>query len=222
MEQQHSETDLKNIAKQLSCPEGEHGVKTGEMMHTSNIGMTSSAINALDLQNNDTVLEIGHGNGGHIAQLLSQAENIHYFGADISATIIAEAEKINRDLIAGEKVHFKLTDGIILPFNENRFDKIFTVNTIYFWQNQREYLTEIKRTLKLNGTVVICFADKTFMQTLPFTPYGFKLYEVEGVKGLLENVGFTVVNILSKTEQIKSKTGEQVERKYHVVVASIK
>ncbi|MEH3115332.1 class I SAM-dependent methyltransferase [Pedobacter terrae] len=222
MEQQHSEADLKNIAKQLSCPEGEHGVKTGEMMQASNIGMTSSAINALDLQKNETVLEIGAGNGGHIAQLLSQAENLHYFGADISATIIAEAEKINRDLIPAGKVHFKLSDGITLPFDENRFDKIFTVNTIYFWQNPGKYLAEIKRTLKLNGTLVICFADKTFMQTLPFTPYGFKLYEVEEVKELLKNIGFTVVNILSKTEQIKSKTGEQVERKYHVVVASIK
>lgn len=220
MEQQHSEADLKNIAKQLSCPEGEHGVKTGEMMHASNIGMTSSAIDALDLQNNETILEIGHGNGGHIAQLLSQAENLNYFGADISATIIAEAEKINQGLIPAGKVHFKLTDGIKLPFDENRFDKIFTVNTIYFWQNPSKYLTEIKRTLKLNGTLVICFANKTFMRNLPFTPYGFKLYEVEEVKELLKNGGFTVENILSKTEQIKSKTGEQVEREYHVVIST--
>ncbi|WP_293786645.1 class I SAM-dependent methyltransferase [uncultured Pedobacter sp.] len=219
---EHSEEELKNITSQLGCPEGEHGIKTGEMMHASNIGMTTSAIDALDLQNNQTVLEIGHGNGGHIAQLLSQAENLNYFGADISATIIAEAEKINQDLIPEGKVHFKLTDGITLPFDENRFDKIFTVNTIYFWKNPGEYLAEIKRTLKLNGNLVICFADKTFMQNLPFTNYGFKLYDGEEVKELLKNSGFTVENIRSKTEQIKSKTGEQVERKFHVVVASIK
>jgi ubiquinone/menaquinone biosynthesis C-methylase UbiE len=222
MEHQHSEADLKNIAKQLSCPEGEHGVKTGEMMHASNIGMTSSAIDALDLKNNESVLEIGHGNGGHIAQLLSRAENLNYFGADISATIIVEAEKVNQDLIPGGKVHFKLTDGIILPFKNNQFDKIFTVNTIYFWSNPREYLNEIKRTLKPNGILALCFADKTFMQNLPFTSYGFTLYEVEEVKFLLKNGGFTIENILSKTEQIKSKTGEQVEREYHVMVASIK
>jgi len=220
MEHQHSEAELKNIAKQLSCPEGEHGIKTGEMMHANNIGMTTSAIDALNLKNNETILEIGQGNGGHIAQLLSRAENLHYFGADISATIITDAEKINQDFIPGGKIHFKLTDGVSLPFDDDRFDKIFTVNTIYFWKNPNEYLTEIKRTLKLNGNLVICFADKTFMQNLPFTPYGFTLYEVEKVKELLKNAGFSVENILSKTEQIKSKTGEQVERKYHVVIST--
>lgn len=221
MEHQHSEEDLKNIAKQLSCPEGEHGIKTGEMMHASNIGMTSSGIDAINLQNNDTVLEIGHSNGAHIAQLLSKAEKIEYYGADISETIIKEAEKINQHFIDKGMVHFNLTDGNNLPFENDRFDKIFTVNTIYFWPNPGEYLKEIKRTLKPNGTFALCFADKTFMQNLPFTPYGFTLYEVEKVKELLENTGFTIKNIIKKLEQVQSKTGEQVEREYYVVVASV-
>lgn len=220
MEQQLSEEDLKNIAKQLGCPEGEHGIKTGEMMHANNIGMTTAAIDSLGLQNNETVLEIGHGNGGHIAQLLSKAENLNYFGADISATIIAEAEKINQDFITKGKVHFQLTDGITLPFDDGLFDKIFTVNTIYFWTNPSKYLNEIKRTLKPKGTLIICFADKTFMQNLPFTPYGFILYNVETVKELLEKAGFAIKNKLKKIEHIQSKTGEQVERAYYVLVAS--
>ncbi|NII84368.1 MULTISPECIES: class I SAM-dependent methyltransferase [unclassified Pedobacter] len=219
MEHQLSEEDLKNIAKQLACPEGEHGIKTGEMMHANNIGMTTSAIEALNLQNNETVLEIGHGNGGHIAQLLLKAENLAYFGADISATIIAEAEKINQDFITKGKVHFQLTDGVTLPFDDDRFDKVFTVNTIYFWTNPSEYLSEIKRILRPDGTLAICFADKTFMQNLPFTPYGFTLYEVETVKELLEKAGVTIKNTLKKLEQVQSKTGERVEREYYVVTA---
>ncbi|MBE5317843.1 methyltransferase domain-containing protein [Pedobacter sp. MR2016-19] len=220
MEHQHSEEELNNIAKQLSCPEGEHGIKTGEMMHASNLGMTSSAINALNLQNHDIVLEIGHGNGGHIAQLLSKAENLRYYGADISETIIVEAEKINQDFVDKGTVHFELTDGVTLPFENNQFDKIFTVNTIYFWSNPSKYLNEIKRTLKPNGILALCFADKTFMQNLPFTSYGFTLYEVEKVKELLESAGFKIKNTLKKTEQVQSKTGEQVEREYYVVTAT--
>lgn len=220
MEHQHSEADLKNIARQLSCPEGEHGIKTGEMMHASNIGMTSSAIDALNLQDNDSVLEIGHGNGGHIAQLLSKAENLRYYGADISETIITEAEKINQHFIDQGIVHFNLTDGNNLPFENNLFDKIFTVNTIYFWPNPAEYLKEIRRTLKPNGTFALCFADKSFMQNLPFTPYGFTLYEVEKVKGLLEDADFIIKNTIKKLEQVQSKTGEHVEREYYVVAAS--
>jgi len=220
MEHHHSEQDLKNIAKQLSCPEGEQGIKTGAMMHASNIGMTSCAIDALDLQNQETVLELGHGNGAHIDQLLSKAQNLQYFGADISATIIAEAEKINQDSITKGKVHFQLTDGITLPFENNRFDKIFTVNTIYFWTNPSQYLNEIKRVLKPGGTLSICFADKTFMQNLPFTPYGFTLYDVKTVTDLIEKVGFTIKNTFKKIEQVQSKTGEQIEREYYAVSAT--
>jgi ubiquinone/menaquinone biosynthesis C-methylase UbiE len=220
MENQYSEADLKNIARQLSCPEGEHGIKTGEMMHANNIGMTNAAIDSLDIQNGETVLEIGHGNGGHIAQLLSKAQNLNYFGADISATIIAEAKKINQDFITNGKVNFKLTDGNNLPFENHQFDKIFTVNTIYFWTKPSEYLNEIKRTLKPNGLLALCFADKSFMENLPFTAYGFTLYEVEKVKELLENVDFTIKETIKKLEQVQSKTGERVEREYYVVTAS--
>lgn len=220
MEHQHSEEDLKNIAKQLSCPEGEHGIKTGEMMHAGNLGMTSSAIDALKLQNNNTILEIGHGNGGHIAQLLSKAENLKYYGADISDTIIAVAEKINHDFVDKGIVYFELTDGATLPFENNQFDKIFTVNTIYFWPNPGKYVNEIKRVLKPNGILALCFADKTFMQNLPFTAYGFTLYEIEKVLELLESAGFKIKNTLKKTEQVKSKTGESLEREYYVVTAT--
>ncbi|RYE12734.1 MAG: 16S rRNA (cytosine(1402)-N(4))-methyltransferase, partial [Sphingobacteriales bacterium] len=86
--------------------EGEYGIKTGETMNASNIGMTNAAIEALNLHDGDNILEIGHGNGGHIADLLSKAENLKYFGADISETIIAEAKRLNQDFLTNETVNF--------------------------------------------------------------------------------------------------------------------
>lgn len=221
MEHQHTEKDLKDIARQLACPEGEHGIKTGEMMHASNIGMTSAAIDALNLQNDAIILEIGHGNGAHIEYLLKQANDIRYFGADISETMIAAAKRINTAFIESGKVSFQLTNGQTLPYADASFDGIFTVNTIYFWQNPNTYLLEIKRVLKPGGKLILCFADKTFMEKLPFTPYGFTLYEVEKVQQLLEESGFTIKNTTKNLEQVLSKTGEQVEREYYVVVASV-
>ncbi|KIA94875.1 hypothetical protein OC25_08020 [Pedobacter kyungheensis] len=221
MEHQHTEKDLKDIARQLACPEGEHGIKTGEMMHASNIGMTSAAIDALNLQNDAIILEIGHGNGAHIEYLLKQANDIRYFGADISETMIAAAKRINTAFIESGQVSFQLTDGQTLPYADASFDGTFTVNTIYFWQNPNAYLLEIKRVLKPGGKLVLCFADKTFMEKLPFTPYGFTLYEVEKVQQLLVDSGFTLKNTTKNLEQVQSKTGEKVEREYYVVVASV-
>lgn len=221
MEHQHTEKDLKDIARQLACPEGEHGIKTGEMMHASNIGMTSAAIDALNLQNDAIILEVGHGNGAHIENLLKQANDIQYFGADISETMIAAAKRINSAFVQAGQVSFQHTNGQTLPYTDASFDGIFTVNTIYFWQNPNAYLLEIKRVLKPGGKLVLCFADKTFMEKLPFTPYGFTLYGLEKVQQLLAESGFTIKNTTKNLEQVQSKTGEKVERAYYVVVATL-
>ena len=69
------------------------------------------------------------------------------------------------------------------------------------------------------GKFVLCFADKTFMENLPFTKYGFTLYEIEAVIDLLKNAGFSNGTFEKKTEQIKSNVGLMVERDYYVVIA---
>lgn len=219
MENQPSEDHLKEIARQLSCPDGEHGVKTGEMMNVSNIGMTKSAIEALLLKANDVILELGHGNAAHVADILNEVENLTYFGADISKTIIAEAEKINASSVKDNQASFYLTNGITLPFEDKTFDKIFTVNTIYFWQNPVQYLEEIKRVLKSKGLLIIAFADKTFMESLPFTKFGFELYDEQKMHQVLKDSGFDVIRSVKKNEEIQSNAGFKVNRDYYVVSA---
>lgn len=219
MENQPTTDDFKAIAKQLSCPEGANGIKTGEAMNLTNKGMTQAAIDAISPQNQDHILEIGHGNAGHLKYLLAKAQEIQYQGADISETMLIEARRINQTFIEQGRAKFTLTDGQSLPFKNETFHKVFTVNTIYFWKDAPAYLTEIKRVIKQNGLFALCFADKAFMEKLPFTPYGFKLYHLDNVKDLLETAGFTIFDELANTEQVKSNAGEMVTRDYFVVVA---
>jgi len=220
MKSKPTETDFKRIAEQLACPSGEHRIKIGEMMHASNAGMTHVAIDALNIGKNEVVLEIGHGNGRHINYLLEKNENIAYYGADISPTIINEAKKVNEHALANGRLHFQLTDGTTLPFADEKFDKVFTVNTIYFWNDPMGYLTEIKRIMRSNGLLVIAFADKGFMEKLPFTRYGFTLYNLEEVMHLIAVAGFKNVKTIAKSERIADNTGVEVERSYYLVEAT--
>jgi hypothetical protein len=58
--------ELKGIEQQLSNPEGEFGVEIAKNMNESNIQMTIDSIKSLILLESDMLLEIGHGNCGHL------------------------------------------------------------------------------------------------------------------------------------------------------------
>ncbi|MCZ4243207.1 class I SAM-dependent methyltransferase [Pedobacter punctiformis] len=219
MENQYSENDLREVAAQLSCPQGEKGLKTAAMMNISNKGMTESAISAMTLQDGNQILEIGPGNANHLEYLLQQAENLAYTGADISPLMIEEASKINASFIQNNQAKFTLTNPDTLPFAAAVFNKVFTVNTIYFWKNPEQFLDEIFRILTPGGTFVLCFADKSFMENLPFTPFGFQLYNVDSATELLKKSAFDIEKTAELTEEIYNNIGQPVSRKYYVIRA---
>src|SRR5690606_19647135 len=80
----------------------------------------------------------------------------------------------------------------LLPFRDAAFDKVFTVNTLYFWEEPELQLSEIRRVLRPTGIFCLAIASKAFMETLPFSRYGFRLYSPEEASQLLANNGFTI------------------------------
>ena len=209
-----TENELKILAQQLSNPEGEVGKDVAKMMNETNISMTKETIKALLLTDNEKILELGHGNAGHLSYLLDFAENINYTGLEISETMKSEAETINQKYLSQTK--FQLYDGKKIPFEAESFDKILTVNTIYFWEDPVGFLNEIYRVLKEHGSFVLTFAKKDFMKTLPFTA-DFKLYDYEDIELLISQTNFKRMIKSEKEEFIKSKSGEQVKREYNVL-----
>jgi len=212
-----TQDELKGIEKQLSNPDGEIGIEIGKKMNESNIQMTIDSIKSLKLIKSDVLLEIGHGNCGHLEKIYKEANDIKYFGLEISETMKYEAEKINKKLIQNNQVSFRLYEGFKIPFSDNYFDKIFTVNTIYFWENPLSFITEIYRVLKTNGILILSFAQKDFMKKLPFVKDKFSLYDNNDLELLIKKTGFKIVEIENMSEKIKSKSGELVERIYSVV-----
>src|SRR5690606_42147499 len=93
------EAQLQGIAEQLSRPHAEAGREMGEMMHRTNIQMTLKSIEALELSEAGALLEVGHGNGGHVGNVLRQYPQLKYTGLEISELMKEEAEAGNRDAI---------------------------------------------------------------------------------------------------------------------------
>ena len=211
-----SEDELKELAAQLRHPNGENGLKVGEMMQFTNMGLIHKTIDNLQINQGDTVLEIGPGNGAHVQHLINKARNLQYKGVDISETMIIEAAKINAAI---PNTSFLLSDGKTIPFQDGSFDRVFTVNTIYFWEQPQAYANEIARVLCKEGIIAIGLIPRSTMQHIPFSKYGFTMHDTASVSLLLKNAGLKVIGSETDKELVNSNSGEQIEREILIVTA---
>lgn len=208
--------ELKILAQNLANPQGDKGIEIAEMMNATNIGMTLESIRTLLIEDDEHILEIGHGNAAHLKNILDKAKNIKYTGIDISETMHHEARKFNKEFES--QAEFVCYEGQKFPFEDKTFDKIFTVNTVYFWEKPVDFLNEIHRILKDNGTFVLTFAQREFMEKLPFTQYHFTLYSNKEMEEVISRSHFKRMKISEKEEEVTSKTGdEKIKRIYTVL-----
>lgn len=213
MKNKLTELEIIEIETQLSCPSGENGIEVANKMNDSNIGMTKNSIEFLELEENNSVLELGHGNCKHLKLILNISNGIKYFGLEISKTMWEEAQRLN----VNKQAEFKLYNGKQIPFPDNFFNRIFTVNTVYFWSNPKELMQEIERTLKTDGVFILTFADKSFMKSLPFVGAKFKLYDKDDIENLLESSNLKIIDFKNRYDEVKSKAGDMVTRSYTIV-----
>ena len=64
--------------------------------------------------------------------------------------------------------------------------------------------------------MVLTYANKDFMEKLPFVGQRFKLFDQNDIKELAKKSSLKIIDSEDFTEKVKSKTGEQVERKYTI------
>lgn len=199
--------ELQQIAAQLRQPHGAEGKKIGEVMNEGNKWINLQAIESLQLAAGDTVLEIGMGNGYFAPSIVNRHESIIYTGCDFSELMVTEARQLNKE--HGDRILFEVGSADCLPFADEQFSKILTVNTLYFWQPSAE-LKEIKRVLQQGGCFVLAIRTKEVMEQMPFTQYGFVKYNEPELKSVLEEAGFLIEEIKLLKEPPQEWQGRQL------------
>ena len=180
----------KELAKQLTKPEGETGKAIGLHMNEGNKHITLNSYRILKPQAGDSILEIGMGNGYYIKDLLAAASGLKYTGVDYSEIMVEETGNFNKEALARNQVQIIHASIEKLPFNKNTFDSIVTTNTIYFWPNEIENAKELLRVLKPGGKLCIAYRSKEFLEMLPMTKFGFKKFIAKDVEQILKQAGF--------------------------------
>lgn len=186
------------IARQSACPSGILGRLIGRIMAVETAPANRLAVDLLDVQTTDHVLEIGFGHGRTIARLAERVSQGLVAGVDISEAMLRMATRLNRDGIEHGRVDLRRAQAEKLPYPSGRFDRALSVHTLYFWPEPRKVLAEAHRVLRPGGRFVLGWrADPEAVRQFPEPTYRF--HSEETVQEMLTTAGFLNVRLTRET-----------------------
>ncbi|NLP59746.1 class I SAM-dependent methyltransferase [Paraburkholderia sacchari] len=145
------------LMRSFGRPSGILGWLGGKLMASMNKPCAAWVIGLLDIRAPDRVLEIGFGPGVGIQLLVETAMPAHVDGIDASQEMLKQAAARNAAAIGDGKVNLRLGPVESLPFDNDTFDKILTINSMQIWPDPEAALAEIRRVLKAGGTIALGF-----------------------------------------------------------------
>ena len=159
---------FEKVGAQFRKPCGFGGVLSNFLMNLINRRQYVATTQSLSLARGDHVLDIGFGNG-FMLQKLERLSKCEYYGIEISNDMVLSASKRNKNAINEGRMKLSLGDVQKTDFDDDFFDKIYTINTVYFWSDLKAGLTEINRILKSDGIFVNTIYSREYLDGLPYT-----------------------------------------------------
>ena len=185
------------IARQGRCPSGLLGRMVGHVMASETAGENAMALKLLELQPEDRVLEIGFGHGRTLARVAEMVPDGFVAGVDPSKEMLRLATSHSRSLIAQGKIELKPGDTTRIPYEDGRFDKVYSVHTIYFWSEPTQDLQEIRRVMKVGARFVLGFRAKDEQALADFPATIYRFYTPEEAQTLLQSAGFKQIRVVT-------------------------
>ncbi len=142
-------------AKEISDEVQDDYNRIAEEFSNHRRGLTADILEfAKFINRGDRILDVGCGNG-RLNELISEKGAL-YHGVDNSAGMIAMAQKLH------PQANFSLIQDSILPFEDETFDKIFSLAVIHHIPSEKlriDFLLQIKRVLKKDGLLILTAWD---------------------------------------------------------------
>lgn len=183
------------IGSQFANPRGIGGKLSTFFMNHLNRIQYRKVIALFQERKPEKVLDIGYGNG-YLLQELSKNSNANFYGIDISESMRMEATKRNAEKIENKTMELLVGDVADLKFDDNTFDFIYTVNTVYFWDDLQKGYEQIYRTLKEDGVFANLFYTKEWLDGITYTKYGFAKYHEKEIEEMVKTFGFQKVELI--------------------------
>ncbi|MCZ6596790.1 MAG: methyltransferase domain-containing protein [Planctomycetota bacterium] len=131
----------------------------GDQLESSHGDVVEQVIDAMDIRPGERILDLGCGTGWATRILAQRAPGAQAVGVDVSPKMIARADELHSLRI---RARYDVGSFEELDFPEASFDRVFSMEAIYYAQDLDRALSELCRVLKPGGAaeiVVDYFAD---------------------------------------------------------------
>jgi len=115
------------------------------------------AMKMLNPQNTDNILDVGTGSG-RLARAIVQNSMASVVGVDPDKKILKEGEALKTIFLSkdeGKRYKCVFGDGHNLPFEDNKFDKVFSFRALKYYKDPWRGIDEMVRVLKPGGELVL-------------------------------------------------------------------
>ncbi len=113
------------------------------------------AVDVLDVQPGDRVLEVGCGHGVAVSLVCERLREGHITAIDRSAKMIEQARRRNAAHIEAGRASFETTTFEDADFGDERFDMVLAVHVALFWRSPARALAKVARILAPGGALYL-------------------------------------------------------------------
>jgi ubiquinone/menaquinone biosynthesis C-methylase UbiE len=129
----------------------------GEKMERHHLDITEKTIRLMDLRPGERVLDLGCGSGWAtrlLARMVGDGPEGfgQVIGLDVSDEMIRQARLATKDF---ENILYVWGSAQQLPWEENYFEKVLSVESFYYYADQERALTELFRVMAPRGRLFI-------------------------------------------------------------------
>jgi ubiquinone/menaquinone biosynthesis C-methylase UbiE len=129
----------------------------GEKMERHHLDITEKAIRKMELRPGERVLDLGCGSGWAtrlLARLVSDGPEGfgQVVGVDVSDEMIRQARAASKEF---ENILYVWGSAEKIPWEENFFDKVLSVESFYYYPDQDRALMELFRVMAPRGSMFI-------------------------------------------------------------------
>ena len=185
------------IAGQLRQPTGFFGRHiAARYMTRVNVEINQRTLEALSVQPDDRVLEVGPGPGDLMNRIVPMVPRGSVTGIDFSPEMIDVCSKRFAPLVESGRIELRCASADAMPCAGGQFTKACTVHTIYFWPDPSAVFREFWRVLGTGGRLVVSFFPVVAMEKLRATA-AFARHDGDEVARLMEQAGFRDIRVLA-------------------------